>query len=151
MPRFIYEKSVSYRGYLIIPFVLARFEQQSVYSYGLLSQLGDRGDHHRAMNPASLCSDRLEEVVHIAKGHLQRVSGYEGKFDYFKYRYTYHQHLFVIHGDGGRWYYDHYLPDRLNNVAAAKMFASHSHCTTWVKQEFDRHHYPTVDLSRNYE
>lgn len=40
MSRLLYEKSVSYKGYLIIPFVFGIANSQSIYSYKLLSELG---------------------------------------------------------------------------------------------------------------
>ena len=50
MNRFLYEKSVSYQGYLIIPFLLAKVSGEFIYSYVLLSAQGYEDELHKAKN-----------------------------------------------------------------------------------------------------
>jgi hypothetical protein len=48
--------------------------------------------------------------------------------------------LIVIHEGAGKYFYDHYKPEELNNVAAPKLFKSESDCISWIKQGLDRSH-----------
>lgn len=42
MSRLLYESSVSYKGYLIIPFVFNQVDGNDIYSYKLLAEIGYR-------------------------------------------------------------------------------------------------------------
>lgn len=138
MNQFIYEKSVSYRGHLIIPFVFAMADGKAIYSYALLSELGHKGKFHKFQNPAGLYSNSIEGIVEIAKEHLDNHSDVSNKADAFKCRYTYHNNLIIIHELAGKYFYDHYKPSSLNNVAAPKIFVNEFECINWIKQGLDR-------------
>lgn len=148
--RLLYEKSISYRGYLIIPFrfvTALRFCAQPLYSYILLSELGHEGHLHKAENPGGLCTDSPEGVVAIAQEylvtHLPIDSSYSRtnpKTDYFKNRYAYRDNLIIIFEMGGKYFYDHYPPDNLHNIAAPKIFTSEQDCIDWIKDGMDRIH-----------
>ncbi|CAN1210272.1 hypothetical protein TUMEXPCC7403_08765 [Tumidithrix helvetica PCC 7403] len=138
MGRFLYVKSISYRGYLILPFVRNRIDGHVIYSYTLLSELGHKGNWHKAENPAGLYSDRLEQLLEIAKEHLDQHSDCMGVVDYFKRRYVYRENLVVIHQAAGKCFYDHYPPNSLINIAAPKIFRSEFDCINWVKHGLDR-------------
>lgn len=138
MGRFLYEKSVSYLGYLIIPFALTQVDGQPIYSYVLLSEIGYRGKWHKAENPADRCACAIENLIDIAKNHLGEHSDIHNTDDYFKIRYTYHHNLIIVHQETGKCFYDHYASDSLNNIAAPKLFQSQFECIKWVKQGLDR-------------
>lgn len=139
MSQFLYEQSVSYRGYLIIPFVFNCIDGHNVYSYSLLSDRGRNSKLHRAKNPAKLYSSKLAEIIDIAKQHLNRWTKLPEKADYFQQRYIYKSNLIIIHQAAGKCFYDHYQPDSLNNIAAPKLFDSPEECLDWIKQELERH------------
>jgi len=143
--RFLYENSVSCQGYLIIPFVLNKVETEPIFSYKLLSELGHKGQFHKAENPADLYSSTIFNIIEIAKKYLEEHSGVANKEDYFKCRYTYYHNLIVIHKEGGKCFYDHYPPDKLNNIAAPKLFKSEIDCINWVKQGLERNRVGQVD------
>ena len=138
MSRLIYEKSVSSKGHLIIPFMLGKIDSVTIYSYKLLSGLGDRGKFHKADNPQGIYSDNISRILDIAKEHLEQYSDLAPPKDYFKARYTYRENLIIIYDEKGRYFYDHYKPDSLVNLAAPKLFKSEQACITWVKQGLDR-------------
>jgi hypothetical protein len=148
--RLLYEKSISYRGHLIIPFRFAtasRFGEQPLYSYVLLSELGSEGQLHQAENPGGLCTDSPEGTVAIAQKYLEthvplqtERSGIRLKIDYFQNRYTYRDNLIIIFGVGGKYFYDHYPPDTLHNIAAPKIFTSAQDCMDWIKDGMDAIH-----------
>ncbi|MDY6805009.1 MAG: hypothetical protein SXA11_14555 [Cyanobacteriota bacterium] len=138
MSRFFYEKSVSYKGHLIIPFVLTAIGSQSIYSYKLLSELGHKGDFHKVENPTGLFANSFEKIVNIAKEHLDKYSDVASRGDYFKWRYTYSQDLIIIYREADKYFYDHYKANRLENVAAPKIFESEYDCINWVKSGLDR-------------
>ncbi|NEP10098.1 MAG: hypothetical protein F6K14_07750 [Symploca sp. SIO2C1] len=138
MSRLLYEQSVSYNGYLIIPFVLNKAESQSIYSYKLLSELGHKNKLHKADNPGGIYANKLELIVDIAKKYLQEHSDTVSTIDYFKHRYTYRNDLIIIYEEAGKYFYDHYKPYSLNNVAAPKIFVSEQDCINWVKAGLDR-------------
>ena len=130
--RFLYEKSVAYHECLIIPFVYGCVNLQDIYSYALLSEQGYTSSLHQAENPAQICSNSAEEIVAIAKQHLDTQITLEGS-RYFRQRYTYQHNLIIIHQEANKCYYDHYAPKKLVNIAAPKIFASASECIEWVK------------------
>jgi hypothetical protein len=137
MIRFLYEKSVSYKGHLIIPFVFVLAGGQHIYSYALLSDSGHKGRFHKAENPAGIYSDSLDGIVEIAKEHLYRHCPAAGAGDNFKSRYTYRDNLIIVCQLAGKFFYDHYKPDSLTNVAAPKLFTTESECLNWIKQGLD--------------
>jgi hypothetical protein len=140
MSKLLYEKSVSYKGYLIIPFVFGMADGQSIYSYKLLSQLGHKGKFHKSENPVSLYSNTVEGIVAIAKEHLDENSPVVSPDDYFKHRYTYRNNLIIVYEVSGKYFYDHYNSDSLNNIAAPKIFKSEYDCICWIKQGLDGSH-----------
>ena len=137
MSQLLYDKSVSYKGNLIIPFVFTRAEGQSIYSYKLLSELGHKGKFHKSENPVGRYSTTVEGIVAIAKEHLDKNSPAVSRDDYFKRRYTYRNNLIIVYELSGKYFYDHYKPDSLNNIAAPKIFKSESECICWIKQRLD--------------
>jgi hypothetical protein len=137
--RYLYEKSVSYQGHLIIPFVRSRVNRQPVYSYALLAELGHKGLFDQAENPNQLYSCHLKRVIEIAQKHLEDFFGVvKSPHDYFQNRYTYRHNLIIVHEEMGKFFYDHYLPKVLKNIAAPKIFESETECIDWVKQGIDR-------------
>ena len=70
MHRFLHEQSVSYRGKLIIPFIFGKADFQTIYSYALLEEQGHKSELHKAENPAELYLSNIEEIIDIAKRHL---------------------------------------------------------------------------------
>lgn len=141
MNQFLYEKSVTYRGYLIIPFVFSCLGGHKVYSYCLLSDRGRNSKFHKAKNPAKLYSSKLEEIIAIAKQHLDKWTKplQNNSNDYFQDRYIYKNSLIIIHQAAGKYFYDHYAADSLNNIAAPKLFDNSQECLNWIKQGLDRH------------
>lgn len=130
--RFLYEKSVAYQECLIIPFVFSCVDKQDIYSYSLLSEQGYTSILHQAENPARLYSNRLQDIVAIAKQHLDSQVILEGS-RYFRQRYTYNHNLIIIHQEADKCFYDHYAPKKLINIAAPKIFNSASDCIDWVR------------------
>ena len=137
MSRLLYEKSVSYKGHLIIPFVFAIADANPIYSYTLLSELGHPGKFHKSENPAGNYSGSIEGIIDVAKSHLDVNSDVVSSSDNFKCRYTYRHNLIIIYEVAGKYFYDHYKPDSLNNVAAPKIFKSETECINWLKQGLD--------------
>ncbi|MGH2414826.1 MAG: hypothetical protein ACRDEA_14275 [Microcystaceae cyanobacterium] len=138
MKSFLYEKSVSYPGNLIIPFIYGQVGGEIIYSYVLLSEQSYKSQLHEAENPAGLYSNTLDEIIDIAKKHLEPYSQNFNGIDYFRERYTYQDNLIIIHQEAGKCFYDHYPPHELRNVAAPKLFNSVYDCINWVKQGLDR-------------
>lgn len=137
MNRLIYEKSVSHQGHLIIPFVFAVIDSKSIYSYKLLSELGHKGKFHKTENPSGICSNKLDTIIDIAKEFLDENSDIATSMDIFSHRYTYCHNLIIVYEESGKYFYDHYKQDNLNNIAAPKIFASEQDCLDWVKQGLD--------------
>lgn len=138
MSQLLYKKSVSFQGYLIIPFVFTRADEQLIYSYKLLSEWGHKGKFHKSDNPAGIYFNSVEGIIAVAKEHLEQNSDVASNLDYFKRRYTYLNNLIIIYEESGKYFYDHYKPDSLNNVAAPKIFKSEQDCITWIKQGLDQ-------------
>jgi len=138
MTRLLYEKSVSHKGYLIIPFVLQKDNNQSIYSYKLLSELGYKNKLHKADNPGGIYANKLELIIDIAKKYLEEYADILSKVDYFKHRYTYRNDLIIIYEEASKYFYDHYKPYSLDNIAAPKIFCSEQDCINWVKAGLDR-------------
>ena len=139
MSRFLYEKSVSYRGNLIIPFIFSRVDSQDIYSYALISERGHKSLLHKAENPAGLYSNSMDDIIEISKRHLDKLADETSSIDYFKERYTYCHNLIIIHQETVKCFYDHYPPDELRNIAAPKLFDNASDCLNWIKQGLERH------------
>ena len=142
MDRFRYESSIAYRRHLIVPWVFSRVNERTLYSYSLLSEFGHQGQFHQTENPANLYSTQVERLIEAAKQHLDRhgdplaIPDFKG--DYFQQRYTYRGNLIIVHEAAGKYFYDHYAPHRLQNIAAPKMFPSATACIQWVKDGLDR-------------
>lgn len=149
--RFLYENSVVYQTYLIIPYIAYRINSQNIYSYSLLAEQGYKNELHQVTNPAKLYSNYLDDLLNVAKEHLDTVSDQlcwcaernrNNNSDnslYFYQRYIYNQNLIVLHQQAEKCFYDHYPPDELRNIAAPKLFNSAFECLNWVKKGLDRH------------
>jgi len=137
LDRLLYEKSIPYQGHLIIPFVFGTADKAYIYSYSLLAEVGHKSEWHQAENPARMYSSDLEEIIHIAQEHLAQNSVYKSSSDSFKHRYTYCHNLIIVSEIAGKYFYDHYPPNRLNNIAAPRIFGSEAECISWVKQGLD--------------
>ena len=137
MSRLLYEKSISYKGHLIIPFIFEMADSQVIYSYKLLSELGHRGKFHKSENPAGIYSNSIDNIIDVARKHLDKESDIVSNVEYFKHRYTYQNNLIIIYEGAGKYFYDHYKPEALNNVAAPKIFKSEQDCINWIKQGVD--------------
>ncbi|MGA7935242.1 MAG: hypothetical protein WCA35_16960 [Kovacikia sp.] len=149
--RLLYEQSVSYRGYLIIPFCLGTVGGETIYSYKLLSELGHRGKFHKAENPWGRCVSVTEQEAYdtssmtdIAKDFLDENSDIRSDSGYFNHRYTYRNHLIITIQEAGKWFYDHYPPEELNNIAAPKIFNTEHECLEWIQRGLS-HNYPNPD------
>ncbi len=138
MSRLLYEHSVSYEGHLIIPFVYGTIDSQTIYSYKLLSELGHNGELHKLENPAGMYANSLNGIIDIAEEHLEYHSDVDSKQDYFRNRYTYQNNLVIVLEQAGKFFYDHYPPNELNNIAAPKLFDTERKCLDWIKQGLDR-------------
>ncbi|AKG24437.1 hypothetical protein [Calothrix sp. 336/3] len=140
MGRLLYENSLSYQGYLIIPFVYGKANGHEIYSYKLLSAMGYASKFHKAENPAEIYGSSIDNIVKIAQEHINQWGESTGKEDYFQLRYIYRHNLIVVYQEAGKYFYDHYPPDSLNNVAAPKIFTSEFDCISWIKQGLDGLH-----------
>jgi hypothetical protein len=150
MKRLLYEYSAAHQGHLIIPFVLGTIGGETVYSYKLLSELGHRGKFHQAENPSGVCVSVANwaepyspnSMIDVAKEFLDENSDISSECGYFDRRYTYCNHLLITVQTAGKWFYDHYPPEDLNNIAAPKIFNTEFECLTWIQQGLNRN-YPT--------
>ncbi|NEQ98628.1 MAG: hypothetical protein F6K30_18235 [Cyanothece sp. SIO2G6] len=171
MPRLLYEQSTSYGGHLIIPFVCQRLVGHDVFSYRLLSEWGYKGRLHRAENPGALYSSTAAGITQIAKDYIDMRSLDDGgdrpsqsamryhtlpqeaytislqNVDYFQNRYTYHQHLIIVFQARRKFFYDHYPPTSLKNIAAPKIFNTERSCLTWIKRGIDSGRSATSELN----
>jgi hypothetical protein len=134
MSRLIYEKSVSYEGYLIVPFVFDKVDNYEIYSYKLLSELGSKSRFHKKDNPAKIYGNSTDSILQIAKEHIDKNLEFSSQSDYFKSRYIYKHNLIIVFQEAGKYFYDHYAPDSLNNIAAPKIFKSEYECLNWIKE-----------------
>ena len=140
MSRLLYENSVSYKGYLIIPFVFGKLDNYEIYSYKLLSEVGHTSQFHKAENPAGIYGSNVSNIVDIAKEHIDQNSEFVSRKDNFKSRYIYRNNLIIISQEGDKYFYDHYPPELLNNIAAPKLFQSEYECLSWIKQGLNGQH-----------
>jgi hypothetical protein len=138
MNRLLYEKSIFYLGYLIIPFEYEQVENKKIYSYKLLSDRGWKGKFHKLDNPADLYCDCIASTINVAREHLDCYSDSDSCEDTFKDRYIYRNNLFIIYQEVGKCFYDHYPPENLNNIAAPKVFTSKVDCISWITRELAR-------------
>lgn len=138
MSRLLYEYSVAHQGHLIIPFVFGMVDGEDIYSYRLLSEMGGKGKFHKSENPAEIYSSSINGIVEVGKEHLDANSDVLDSLDLFKSRYTYSHNLIIICGMRGKYFYDHYPPEELRNIAAPKIFESEIECINWVKEGLDR-------------
>lgn len=138
MSRLLYERSVGYKGHLIIPFVYASIDVDRIYSYRLLSELGYQGKWNFAENPAGIYSSKINGIVEIAREHLDKNSDVLRPLDIFKPRYTYRDHLVIIYGADTRFFYDHYPPEELTNIAPHRFFKSEVECMKWIEEGLNR-------------
>lgn len=139
MNRFLYEKSIPYQSYLIIPFLVTRVAGEFIYSYTLLASQGYEDEFHKAKNPSGLCSNHLGGIIEIAQQHLKMYGNNLTEDNYFEQRYTYQNHLIIIHQEGKKCFYDHYPPNELRNIAAPTLFLKAGDCIDWVKKRLDRY------------
>ncbi|MEM7554326.1 MAG: hypothetical protein AAF378_09535 [Cyanobacteria bacterium P01_A01_bin.84] len=141
MGRLLYEQSVSHKGYLIIPFVFASADNYEIYSYKILSANNYKSKFHKAENPTGIYGSSIENIVEIAKDHLDTISEFRSvdntQTDDFKTRYTYRNNLIIVAQEAGKYFYNHYPPDSLNNIAAPKLFQSEFECINWIKHGLD--------------
>ncbi len=140
--RFLYENSVLYQSYLIIPFIAHRIEGENIYSYSLLAEQGYKNNLHKATNPAKLYSSYLNNIIKIAKEHissLEAVNRKSQKSLYFYQRYIYNDNLIILHEQAEKCFYNHYPPYELKDIAAPKLFKSSFECLNWVKKGLDRY------------
>ena len=140
MSRLLYESSVSFKGYLIIPFVFGKVDSYEIYSYKLLSEIGQKSQFHKAENPAGIYGNSISNIIDIAKEHIDKHSEFVSHGDSFQSRYTYYQNLIIVFQQDGQYFYDHYPPELLNNIAAPKLFKSEYECLSWIKQGLYRRH-----------
>jgi hypothetical protein len=145
MNRLLYEKSIYYLGYLMIPFHFRRLDNRQLYSYKLLSDRGWKGKFHKTENPAGLYCDSIEATIDIAREHLDIHSDSSSREDLFQDRYIYRNNLFIIYEEVGKCFYDHYPPENLNNIAAPKIFTSKVECIAWITRELKQRTPETKD------
>ncbi|BAY09480.1 hypothetical protein [Calothrix sp. NIES-2098] len=134
MSRLLYESSVSYKGYLIIPFVFGKADNYEIYSYKLLAEIGDKSKFHKTENPAGIYGSTISNIIDIAKEHIDQKSDFVSYSDSFKSRYIYRHNLIIVSQQEGKYFYDHYPPELLNNIAAPKLFKSEYECLSWIRQ-----------------
>ena len=137
MNRLLYESSVSYKGYLIIPFVFGKVDNYEIYSYKLLAEVGHKSRFHGSENPAKMYGNTVTNILDIAKEHIDINIDFINQGDYFKTRYIYRHNLIIVYQKNGRCYYDHYAPESLSNIAAPKLFSSPYECLNWVQKGLD--------------
>lgn len=134
MERLLYEHSVASHGYLIIPVVVGQVGEETLYSFKLLSELGHHGQFHQQENPSGICETAITSTIAIAQDFLSHHSDIANPSNYFQHRYTYRHNLIVAIEQAGKWFYDHYPPTELRNIAAPKLFSSQAECLTWIRQ-----------------
>ena len=139
MTTYQYDKATAHRGFLIVPFEVTRLSGRPLYSYVLLSGYGSQHQWHKSGNLAGIYAEDIYDVIHHAKVHLDRQDACGGKSGHFSNSYTYLRNLVVIYESADRYYYDHYAPDSLTNIAAPKLFSSKEECIEWVRAGLLRH------------
>jgi hypothetical protein len=142
--RYLYEKLALHYGYLVIPFQCGAISGADLYSYQLLCAFERQGRFNREINPTEEYSASVDRVVEIAQAFLEAHSDLPSAINYVQQRYVYQGNLILISQIAGQYFYDHYPPDRLTNLAAPRLFETEADCITWVKQGIDRIHPPVV-------
>jgi hypothetical protein len=142
--RYLYEKLALHYGYLVIPFQCGTISGADLYSYQLLCAFERQGQFNREVNPTEEYSASVERVVAIAQAFLEVHSDLPSDINYVQQRYVYKDNLILISQIAGQYFYDHYPPDKLTNLAAPRLFETEADCIDWVKQGIDRIHPPVV-------
>lgn len=140
--QYLYEKLAFHCGYLVIPFQCSMISGADLYSYRLLGAFERQGRFHEAVNPTEEYAGSVERVMAIAQTFLEHHSDLPSATTYVQQRYVYQGNLILISEIAGKYFYDRYPPDRLQNLAAPKLFEDEDNCITWVKQGIDRLHLP---------
>lgn len=141
--QYLYEKLALHCGYLVIPFKCGIISGSDLYSYQLLCAFERQGRFHKAVNPTEDYAGSVERVMAIAQTFLAHHSDLPSATTYVQQRYVYQGNLILISQIAGKYFYDHYSPDSLNNLAAPRLFEDETDCIAWVKQGIDRIH-PSV-------
>jgi hypothetical protein len=136
--RYLYEKLALHWGYLVIPFQCGTISGADLYSYQLLCAFERQGEFHRAVNPTEDYAASVDRVMAIAQTFLENHSDLPSAINYVQQRYVYQGNLILISQIAGKYFYDHYAPDSLTNLAAPRLFESEETCIAWVKQGIDR-------------
>jgi hypothetical protein len=142
--RYLYEKLALHYGYLVIPFQCGAISGADLYSYQLLCAFERQGRFNREVNPTEEYSASIERVVAIAEAFLEAHSDLPAEIHYVQQRYVYQGNLILISQIAGQYFYDHYPPDTLTNLAAPRLFETEADCIVWVKQGIDRIHPPVA-------
>ncbi len=137
MSRLLYESSVSYKGYLIIPFIFGKVDNYEIFSYKLLSEIGRKSQFHKVENPAKVYGISIRNIVDIAQEHIDINAEFISHEDGFRARYVYRHNLIIVCKENNKYFYDHYPPESLNNLAAPKLFKSEYECLRWVQEGLD--------------
>jgi hypothetical protein len=142
--RYLYEKLALHYGYLVIPFQCGTISGADLYSYQLLCAFERQGRFNREVNPTEEYSASVERVVAIAQTFLATHSDLPAAINYVQERYVYQGNLILISQIAGQYFYDHYPPDTLTNLAAPRLFETEADCIAWVKQGIDQIHSPVA-------
>jgi hypothetical protein len=142
--RYLYEKLAFHSGYLVIPFKCGMISGADLYSYQLLCAFERQGLFNREVNPTEEYAASVERVMAIAQTFLAHHSDLPSVTDYVQQRYVYQGNLILISQIAGKYFYDHYPPDKLTNLAAPRLFEDEADCIAWVKQGIDRFHPPIL-------
>jgi hypothetical protein len=142
--RYLYEKLAFHDGYLVIPFKCGMISGADLYSYQLLCAFERQGNFNLEVNPTEEYSASVERVMAIAQTFLSYHSDLTADTYYIQQRYVYQGNLILISQIAGKYFYDHYPPDRLTNLAAPRLFETEADCIAWVKQGIDRIHPPVI-------
>jgi hypothetical protein len=134
MHRFLYERSIVHKGYLVIPYVAGRLEDKAIYSYALLAAAGHTNPWHQTTNPAGLYAEDGLKILEVAQAHLDEAAVAGGSDDHFQRRYTFLKNLVILYETANKVYYDHYAPTSLVNIAAPKLFAAEQDCIEWIRR-----------------
>jgi hypothetical protein len=142
--RYLYENLAFHAGYLVIPFKCGAISGADLYSYQLLCAFERQGRFHKEVNPTEDYAASVERAIAIAKTFLEHHSDLPSIPDYSQQRYIYQDNLILISQIAGKYFYDHYSPDSLTNLAAPRLFESEADCIAWVKQGIDRIQPPAI-------
>jgi len=94
---------------------------------------------HGQINPSKLHSSDISSIIDIASEYLDEADAEQDSgLDIFGRRYIYRNNLIVVSETRNKFFYDHYPPLELRNVAAPKLFNSEHECLSWIKIGLDR-------------